>query len=62
MKKCNATALHNVAKALAEKEKTEAEALQKERYAKKCADIEERRAARFALDPVGNAEKARTAR
>ena len=62
LNKCNATALHNVAKALAEKEKTEAEALQKERYAKKCADIEERRAARFALDPVGNAEKARVAR
>ena len=62
LNKCNTTALQNVAKALAEKEKTEAEALQKERYAKMRAEIEEKRAARFALDPVGNAEKARAAR
>ena len=62
LNKCNATALHNVAKALAEKEKTEAEALQKERYAKMRAEIEEKRAARFALDPEGNAEKERAAR
>ena len=62
LNKCNATALHNIAKALAEKEKTEAEALRKEQYAKMCTDIEEKRAARFALDPVGNTEKARAAR
>jgi hypothetical protein len=62
LNKCNATALQNVAKALAEKEKTEAEALQKERYAKMRAEIEEKRAARFALDPEGNAEKERVAR
>ena len=62
LNKCNTTALQNVAKALAEKEKTEAEALQKERYAKMRAEIEEKRAARFALDPEGNAEKERAAR
>jgi hypothetical protein len=62
LNKCNEIALHNVAKALAEKEKKEAEALQKEGLAKTCADIEERRAARFALDPVGNTEKERAAR
>ena len=62
LNKCNTTALQNVAKALAEKEKTEAEALQKERYAKMRAEIEEKRAARFALDPEGNAEKERVAR
>ena len=62
LNKCNSTALQNVAKALAEKEKTEAEALHKERYAKMRAEMEAKRAARFALDPVGNAEKERAAR
>ena len=62
LNKCNEIALHSVAKALAEKEKMEEEALQKEKYTKMCADMEERRAAHHALDPARSEEKKRVMR
>ncbi len=52
----------DLAKVVAEKEEKDEETIQQERLVKMCADIEERRAARFALDPVGNTEKERAGR
>ena len=57
--KCNKVALHHVAKAIAEQEKVESVTMQRERDAMKHADSESKKAARWAKDPVGNAEKAR---